>query len=245
MPRLRRIVTPGQPLHITQRGINHWPTFFEAVDYARYRLALQRASDDAGCIVHAYVLMTNHIHLLLTPKDTMAPARMMQALGRCYVRYFNDRYRRTGTLWEGSFRSKPIASDEHLLSCYRYIELNPVSAKLVGDPRAYEWSSFHANADGRHDPIVQPHPLYLALGAGPEDRRSSYRELFTRELVPDVIAALRAGTQGRFQPAARTYEEAVSELNDRIRAERGGAAGDDVPLPWPALPTRDVALDQE
>src|SRR4051812_36335568 len=101
MPRASRLVLASVPLHITQRGVNRWPTFLEDMDYARYRFALHRASLDSGCAVHAYALMTNHVHLLVTPCDANAPAHMMQSLGRRYVRYFNDRHRRTGTLWEG------------------------------------------------------------------------------------------------------------------------------------------------
>lgn len=239
-----RRVAPAAPLHITQRGVNRWPTFLEDIDLARYRLALQAASDSARCTVHAYVLMTNHVHLLITPTDVLGPARMMQSLGRCYVRYFNDRYRRTGTLWEGRFRSVPIESESHLLACYRYIELNPVRAAMVADPRAYEWSSFRCNAIGERDAIVRPHPLYSALGSGDDERRAGYRDLFSSKLEPDVIAALRAGTCGRFQPGAKSYEEAVGALNERLLAKSGKAGGEGS-LPWPEFPTAHLDRDSD
>lgn len=227
------------PLHITQRGINRWPTFLEDVDLAFYRLALYTASRESGCKVHAYALMTNHVHLLLTPTHALGPSRLMQSLGRRYVRYFNDRYRRSGPLWEGRYRSAPIASDVHLLCTYRYIELNPVRASMVRHPAQYEWSSFRCNALGAPDPIIEPHPSYSGLGRGESDRREAYVALFSSELAPDAVAAIRAGTRSRFEPRATTYENAVTSTNERLVERRGADA-----VPWPAFPTAIYARDR-
>ncbi|GAA0708371.1 hypothetical protein GCM10009105_07910 [Dokdonella soli] len=126
------------------------------------------------CAVHAYVLMTNHVHLLMTPAETGRVARVMQALGRRYVRYLNDRYHRTGTLWEGRYKACPVGSAAYLLRCYRYIELNPVRAAMVADPADYAWSSFHANALGKHDPLVRMHSSYRALAAADSERCAAF-----------------------------------------------------------------------
>ena len=237
MPRQPRLVEPFIPLHIVQRGVNRWPTFLEETDFALYRHALDRASADARCEVHAYVLMTNHVHLLVTPSHPDAAAKMMRALGSRYVRFFNDRYRRRGTLWEGRFRSIAIKSDAHFLACSRYIELNPVRARMVSGPHEYAWSSFARNAAGRPDDIVRPHPLYLALGPNAEERRRTYRALFERDIPPDVVAAIRASTRSELQPPAHTYEEAVTALNEKLFGTVAGTATDgERGIPWPDFP---------
>ena len=127
---------------------------------------LHESADKFGVSVHAWVLMTNHVHLLLTPQDSDSVSRCMQHLGRCYVRYFNYRHRRTGTLFEGRFRSSIVQSGQYLLACQRYIELNPVRAGIVIDPADYTWSSYRAHAFGRKAKMWRPHPEYAALGAG-------------------------------------------------------------------------------
>jgi putative transposase len=146
MPRRARLDLPDIPQHIIQRGNDRQPCFFGQADYTRFRNSLQEIALDVGCVVHAYVLMTNHVHLLATPAEKGGVARMMRALGRRYVRYVNDTYHRTGTLWQGRYKACPVDSDAYLLQCYRYIELNPVRAAMVADPGEYPWFSFHANA---------------------------------------------------------------------------------------------------
>ena len=136
--------------------------------------------------------MTNHVHLLLTPAAIGAVSRMMQCLGRHYVPYVNVRYRRTGTLWEGRYKCCLVDSDDYLLSCYRYIELNPVRAAMVETPGHHVWSSYRANADGDDDPLLTPHAGYLALGNEPEQRRAAYRSLFDTELTAERMAEIRA-----------------------------------------------------
>jgi len=179
------------PVHITQRGVNRCVTFITDDDFARYLWVLRSVSVAARCAVHAYVLMSNHLHLLVTPADAAAPARMMRSLGGSYVRYFNSQHRRTGTLWEGRYRSATVDTDDYFFACSRYIERNPQRAGLVDDPGAYPWSSFRANGIGEYDPLITPHPLYTALGPDRDVRCAAYRRLFGAELPPSAVAAVR------------------------------------------------------
>jgi REP-associated tyrosine transposase len=218
MPRQPRLIIPDVPLHITQRGVDRCPTFITNDDFALYLWALREASTYARCTVHAYVLMTNHIHLLLTPADPMSAATLMRSLGRRYVRYFNDRYRRTGTLWEGRYRSTTVDTHEYFFACSRYIERNPQRAELVQDPGGYAWSSFHHNAGGIADPIITPHPLYVALGADRIARCAAYRQLFAEEIGAAVIPSVRTAPLVRRTMPATSYQEAVASL-------RGGVVG--------------------
>jgi putative transposase len=187
-------VLPGHTLHLIQRGNDRRPCFQDDDDRASYLATLLRVSERAQCDVHAYVLMTNHVHLLVTAREASAPATMMQALGRRYVRQFNDRHERTGTLWEGRYRSSLIDSDRYFLRCSRYIETNPVRAGLVAKPAEYRWSSFRSNADGWPDALVRRHPLYLALGRSGSARREAYRALFDTPLDAPLLDAIRHAT---------------------------------------------------
>jgi putative transposase len=178
MPRRLRSILPGHTLHLIQRGNNRSASFLDDEDREHYLAALLHASERARCAIHAYVLMPNHSHLLVTADDALAPARMMQSLGSKYVRYFNKRHGRTGTLWEGRYRSSLIDSERYFLQCSRYIETNPVRAGMVHEPGAYRWSSFRSNAEGEPDVLVRRHPVYLALGRWSSVRREAYRALF-------------------------------------------------------------------
>ena len=160
MARLPRIVVPGQALHLIQRGNNRQPIFFSPDDYIKYLETLSQSAVRQCCSIHAYVLMTNHIHLLVTPDTEDGISLMMQDIGRNYVRYINQTYRRSGTLWEGRFKSALIDSERYLLTCSRYIELNPVRAGMVRVPEEYRWSSYHCNALGKLNPLIKPHHLY-------------------------------------------------------------------------------------
>jgi putative transposase len=147
-------------------------------DYRRYRTFLEIAALEHGCTIHAYVLMTNHVHLLVTPASEESLPRMVQSVGRRYVRYINDTYGRTGTLWEGRYKSCLVQTDTYLLACYRYIELNPVRAAMVREPARYRHSSYGHNALGNPDVLVTPHSTYLALGADAARRCAAYRSAF-------------------------------------------------------------------
>jgi putative transposase len=198
MPRPPRVVRAGDTLHLIQRGNNRTACFVDDDDRERYLRALLHTSKRAGCAIHAYVLMPNHAHLLVTAREPCAPARMMQDLGRTFVRYFNERHGRTGGLWEGRYRSSRIDSERYFFQCSRYIEMNPVRAGLVSEPAAYRWSSFRNNAHGGPDALVRRHPLYLALGRSGPARRAAYRALFDVPLPPLVLDAIRrAGNRGK------------------------------------------------
>ena len=179
------------PMHVIQRGNNRAATFRSPSDYMRYRDILHAASQRSRCAIHAYVLMPNHVHLLLTPDEHEGPSRMIQLIGSRYVPYVNSRVPRTGTLWEGRYRSSLVNSDRYLLTCSRYIELNPVRAGMTDDPGLYLWSSYLHNARGVHDPLITPHDLYQGLGTGPAGQQAAYRALFEDVLRPDALDAIR------------------------------------------------------
>ena len=145
MPRRPRIKLAGLPQHVVQRGINREPCFFAEEDYHSYLHWLQKAAADWHCAIHAYVLMTNHVHLLVSPETEPALAKLMQSVGRRYVQYINRSYKRSGSLWEGRYKSSVIQAETYLLTCMRYIELNPVRAGMVQDPGQYRWSSYRHN----------------------------------------------------------------------------------------------------
>lgn len=198
MPRRPRLVLPNIPMHIIQRGNNRQICFAAADDYRRYLRWLAEYAGQAGCRIHAYVLMTNHVHLLISPDQADGPARLMKALGERYVAYFNRSYQRTGTLWEGRYRSCLVQSDHHLLACQRYIELNPVRAGMVRHPASYRWSSYRANARAEASAFITPHPIYQRLGADPAHRQHAYRELFRDALEPGLVDQIRQATNGNF-----------------------------------------------
>lgn len=191
MARRPRNVVPGYPVHVVQRGVNRAATFFTQHDYHYYLAALLRASQLAECAIHAYVLMTNHVHLLVTPQDVDGVSRLVQSVGRRYVRHINNRYQRTGTLWEGRFRSSIVGEESYFFACSRYIELNPVRAGIVTQPGEYRWSSYLSNVTGKLDPLLSPHPLYLALARTTEARRLRYSALFDTEIPAEDQVKLR------------------------------------------------------
>jgi len=154
MARLPRFIIPDQPQHVIVRGNNRDPIFFDDVDYQFYLEKLKQACEKHECDLHAYVLMTNHVHLLITPHTQHGLGKVMQMVGRYYVQYFNHSYQRTGTLWEGRYKATLIDSERYLLTCYRYIELNPVRAGMVEHAADYPWSSYRFNASGQENTLV-------------------------------------------------------------------------------------------
>jgi len=191
MPRRPRLEAQGFPLHITQRGVNRAATFIAPGDYSRYLHWLSEALAEHDIALHAYVLMGNHVHLLATPTRPGAISKAMGQLGRRYVLSFNQRHERTGTLWEGRFRSCLVDSDRYALAVCRYIELNPVRAAMAARPEHYPWSSVHHHLGLRSDPLVMPHPSYLALGADPPQRIEAYRRFLGDSLPEEEVAAIR------------------------------------------------------
>ena len=212
MPRRARIAVPGIPWHIIQRGNNRSACFYAEADYQYYLSTLGEQAQEYGCAVHAYVMMTNHVHLLCTPQHENSAAQLMKNLGQRYVQYVNRTYRRSGTLWEGRFKSCLAQSEAYVLTCYRYIELNPVRANRVCHPREYRWSSYQANAEGKLDPILTPHSLYLRLGQNEAQREAAYRGLFEADLDPDQITAIRNATNGNCALGDRRFREEIEKM---------------------------------
>ncbi len=223
MPRRPRLHLPGQPLHIVQRGHNREACFFCEEDYHSYLHWLGEALAGTGGRLHAYALMTNHVHLLLTPPDAGAVPRLMISLGRRYVQYINRSYRRTGTLWDSRYKSSLIHADSYLLACMRYIELNPVRAALVDDPAHYRWTSYRGNGLGQADERLTPHEVYLALGAADAARRKAYRALFRAELDAAVVDDIRlALNQSQPLGDSRFYARVARAAGERREARPRG-----------------------
>lgn len=194
MPRNPRYTLPNQPHHVIQRGNNRATLFKTEDDFLFFFESLRLATGRFDCQIHAYVFMTNHIHLLLTPLNEKAMGLAMGSLGLRYAYYFNRKHARTGHVFEGRYRSKVILSERYLLTCYRYIEENPVRAGLAHDPSEYRWSSYGTNALGMENPLLIRHDCFDALGPTPEFRRSAYRALFRKPIDLDAIASIRFGT---------------------------------------------------
>ena len=223
MPRRSRIKLPGQPQHLVQRGVNREPCFFAEEDYHCYLHWLKKSAADYRCAIHAYALMTNHVHLLVTPEVPEGISRLMQSVGRRYVQYINRSYKRTGTLWEGRFKSSVVQEERYFLLCSRYIELNPVRAGMVIDPGQYRWSSYRHNGLGQADECLTPHAEYLALGRTDLDRQATYRTLFRTELDEADLADIRLAL-GQGQPLGNSrFSELLCEAAGvkRTQARRG------------------------
>lgn len=226
MARKVRYVIPGQPQHVIVRGNNRGAIFNADADYRFYLEKLQQACDKHHCDVHAYVLMTNHVHLLMTPHQENSLAKVMQMIGRYYVQYFNFNYQRTGTLFEGRYKATVIDSEQYLLSCYRYIELNPVRAAMVDHPSEYPWSSYHVNALGGPAAAVQvvPHDQYFALGNDDAKRRAAYRLLFKAQISEKILTEIRDSTNKSWVLGRDKFKAKIEKTTGRKVApmQRGG-----------------------
>jgi putative transposase len=227
MPRRPRLSLPGIPWHIIQRGNNRAVCFHAEEDYQYYLHYLKEFADKFECAIHAYVLMTNHIHLLLTPAKADSAALMMKHLGQRYVQYINRTYRRTGTLWEGRFRSCLTQTEDYVLACYRYIELNPVRAGMVMKPQDYRWSSYHDNGLGKTNRLLTPHDQYLSLARDETARRQAYRALFRAHVDEVLTEQIRGATNGNFVLGSKTFQAQIAQaLGRRVtRAVAGRPVG--------------------
>jgi putative transposase len=224
MARLPRYVIPGQPQHIIQRGNNRQPIFAADGDYECFRDALVEAAARYDLAIHAYVWMTNHIHLLATPGSHDSISKVFQSLGRKYVQYFNFTYQRSGTLWEGRYRATVVDSERYLLTVMRYIELNPVRAGMVHHPREYPWSSYVGNAGGENaknaDWLV-PQREYLRLGRTVEQRQEAYRQLFKAAVPKDDLVAIRDSTHKGWALGSERFIEKIEALGQRRASSKG------------------------
>lgn len=215
MARLPRYFVPGQPLHIILRGNNREPIFAIDDDYRFYLDCLKDAAGQQGLAIHAYILMTNHVHLLATPDTDTSVGKTLQSVGRRYVQYFNHTYHRTGTLWEGRYKATLIDSEAYLLTCMRYIELNPVRASMVDHPADYPWSSYGSNARGSAQPLVTAHDLYRRLGRTDSERQSAYRQLFRAHLSQSDINAIRSATNKAWVLGNDQFKAKIEKLTGR------------------------------
>jgi len=209
MPRHARLELPNVPLHVIQRGVNRGAIFVDDGDRHHFLDLLQDAVRDRGLAIHAYVLMGNHVHLLLTPPETGALSGAMRRLGQCYVQAFNQRHRRVGPLWQGRFKSCLVESDAYLMTVYRYIELNPVRAAMAGRAESYRWSSVHANLGMHDDPIVTPHPLFLGIHSDPAQRAALYLAWLRDGVSDDDLLALRTHLHQQRALGSPTFQAMV------------------------------------
>lgn len=217
MARLPRFFAPGIPLHVIQRGNNREALFRQITDYQAYLDWLKEAAQRHECAIHAYVLMTNHVHLLVTPTHKDSLPKTFQSLGRQYVQYFNTTHQRTGTLWEGRYRATLIESEAYLLTCSRYIELNPVRAEMVRHPRDYRWSSYAYHAAGKSNPLLTPHTLYQQLGDTATARQQAYRALFRHHLSGETLDAIREATNKAWVLGSDKFKNRLTkELERRV-----------------------------
>jgi len=225
MPRRARLVVPEIPLHIIQRGNNRNNCFFARSDYLAYLSMLQESAALSGCRVHAYVLMTNHVHLLVTPPTETSAPTLMKSLGERYVQYVNRKYGRAGTLWQGRYRSCLVQDERYFLVCKRYIDMNPVRASMVSNPGLYQWSSHRFYAYGDHNPIITPHQVSVALGHSCSSRHIAYRELCNVPLASEEMDQLRDATNNNFAFCDSDFADRMSTVLGRpvLRCKSGPA----------------------
>ena len=222
MARHSRLVVPGVALHVVQRGVDRAPCFRQESDRFAYLSVLRDLLRKTQCTLHAYCLMTNHVHLLLTPPDEGACAKLMRELGRRYVPYFNKRYARTGTLWEGRFRSCMVESREYVLACHRYIERNPIRAGMVRSPGDYPWSSFRANSGQAEDARLGEHPEYTALALDAPRRRAVYRSLCESDDESPFVSALRDATSSGLPLIGEALRSRLATAGYRVEFGKPG-----------------------
>ncbi|HIC46590.1 transposase [Methylophaga sp.] len=227
MPRRLRVSIPGYPEHIIQRGNNRQPTFASNEDFKAYIYWLREYAKKYEVSVHAWVLMTNHVHVLCTPNSATGISKMMQSLGRQYVRYFNSTYQRTGTLWEGRFRSCLVQDESYLFHLYRYIELNPVRANMVNDPSEYSWSSYQCNALGARSDLLTPHDCYVSLGSTEEERCKAYRNMFRYHVDGALLEDIRMATHKGLALGNDKFKKHIEALSGQRQTEgkRGRKVG--------------------
>ena len=215
MPRKPRMYIPHIPSHVVQRGNNRAACFFAEDDYRFYLQCLDEGRQKTNVSVHAYTLMTNHVHLLMTPMDMTGISRLMQSIGRRYVQYINYTYRRSGTLWEGRHKASLVQAESYLLTCYRYIEMNPVRALMVDHPGDYPWSSYRYHAYGERNPIISDHSLYSELANGVKSRLACYRELFKTDIGKETLHAIRKAINFTMPLGNNRFQEEIEGILKR------------------------------
>ena len=223
MPRLCRYFLQDVPQHVVQRGNNRQPVFFRDLDYDFFLACLNDAAIIYGCDIHAFALLPNRIHLLTTPQEADSVPKMMQSIGRRYVQHFNSAYQRSGTLWEGRYRACLVEPGDHLLDCYRYIELNPVNAGAVGNAVDYPWSSHRYHVRGEKVGSITPHACYRALGCNDAARRAAYRQLCENVMRDEAVHEIRdALNAGRVYGSEAFKDSLEQRLSRPVRAGKPG-----------------------
>lgn len=220
MPRSPRLVLPNLPFHVTQRGVNRAVIFVDDEDRRCYLRLLRKACMAHQVAIHAFVLMDNHVHLLLTPATEDSLALAMRVSGQTYVQAFNTRHQRSGGLWQGRYHSCLVDSERYLLTVYRYIELNPVRAALVAAPGDFRWSSAHTNLGTTQDPLITPHPVYLALGSTMESRAANYREWLDAGVGDEELAQIRRYVSQQRALGDARFQAMVEETLNRTAGFR-------------------------
>ena len=223
MARLPRLIVPGQPHHVIQRGAGQQPIFLDTDDYLMFLRYLKEGARQFKVAVHAYVLMSNHLHLLASPADATGLARTMQWIGRYYVPYFNVKYARTGTLWQGRYKTAVIDSERYFLLCSRHIELNPVRAGIVAAPGDFRWSSYRHHVGLAHDPLITEHPLYWALGNTPFAREAAYQHLVDQTVSAQDASALTEATLKGWAIGSESFKKALEkDVQQRVTPVKAG-----------------------
>ena len=222
MARHPRLIFPDVALHVLQRGNNRQDCFLQDNDRLVYLSILRDLARLRQCAIHAYCLMTNHVHMLITPPSAIACSLLMRDLLRRYAAYFNRRYSRTGSLWQRPFRSCLVDSADYVLACYRYIELNPVRAGMVARPDGHQWSSYAGNAGTRIDPLLTPHPEYQALSANAGARTSAYEGLLCSSSDAQFVRTMRESTEAGYPLVGERLKAKLQAAGTRLEAGRPG-----------------------
>ena len=215
MARLPRLNLPDIPQHVVQRGNNRQASFYAEQDYTVYLSKLKDYGKKYKVAVHAYVLMTNHVHLLVSPETEKGVSQLMQSLGRYYVGYINKTYQRSGTLWEGRYKSTLVDSDNYFLLVSRYIELNPVRAGLVGHPAQYPWSSYRGNTSETNIELLSPHDCYQALGSNDVERQNAYGGLFEQSIDELTLDEIRDATNKAWVLGSNKFKQQIETQTGR------------------------------
>jgi putative transposase len=215
MARLPRLVVPNQPHHVIQHGIDLQPVFRDADDHVAFLTWLREAAKQFKIAIHAYVLMPDHLHLLATPSDDVGLGRMMQWIGRHYVPYFNQKYGRAGTLWQGRYKATVIDTERYFMACSAYIELNPVRSGVSPSAEDYPWSSYRHHIGASPAPLVTDHPLYWALGNTPFDREAAYKNLVEQGVAADMVSAITDATRKGWALGSEKFKSQLQKTGNR------------------------------
>lgn len=218
MPRGPRTVMPEFPHHVIHRGNNRQAIFHRNTDYRFFMNTISEAKKEFNCLLYGYCLMSNHIHMIIQPSHKDSLSKMIKMIAGRYTRYINKVYNRTGTIWEGRFKSSPIQKESYLQACIRYIEMNPLRAKIVADLKEYPWSSYNKRAYGKSDPILDIDPYYLELGKTNAERINAYRTWFNNLIPKEELDCIKVGVERSLPIGSGGFS---TDLSKRLGMEIG------------------------